>query len=411
MLMLGQRHFASVEARNSTVANDAVRLVAVGTGFTTSGAFLQDAGMLIAEANLSGGLNLVARADAHMRFFTGGIADANERVRITNAGNVGIGVTSPKSLLEVSNIGVNSGDINQIRIASGNDASGHVSGIGFSTMGRGADGNTGYRYTKSAIFQTQTQSGGWGTGDLVFAVDSNVDPADVAASDEKMRIKNNGNVGIGTTVPTQKLDVSGNINIPGANYLLAGSYDTRFWNPGQSVGGLTYMGQYGPAMTYLAYYNAGWKGNAGGTAAFLGVSEGQLSFATAPSSGAGAALTWTDKFVINNAGNVGIGTIGPTAKLHVYGTADTALGYIQQAKNDGGSSTVFQINDDRGYAGVNSGKSLYVTTYDTGNDTGDIFNASTYTGTYNPVLVAKINGNVGIGTTGPECLLKLAQLV
>ncbi|MFC1478633.1 hypothetical protein ACFL57_04165, partial [Candidatus Margulisiibacteriota bacterium] len=133
--------------------------------------------------------------------------------------------------------------------------------------------------------------------------------------------QNGGNVGIGTASPVEKLDINGNLRMQAGNYIKTdgGNY-ARVWTPGQTIGSLPYMGTYGTGMSYLAKYDSGWKGIAGGTAAFLGVSEGQLTFANAPSAGADAALTWTDRFVIKQSGNVGIGTADPESSFHVAGT-------------------------------------------------------------------------------------------
>ncbi len=40
--------------------DDAIRMIALGTGFTSVGGFIQDSGLLVAESNLSGGLSLMA---------------------------------------------------------------------------------------------------------------------------------------------------------------------------------------------------------------------------------------------------------------------------------------------------------------------------------------------------------------
>jgi hypothetical protein len=53
----------------------------------------------------TGGLSIIA-AGGVMRFYTGGFAAANERVRIDSSGNVGIGTTSPWALLSVNPNGI-----------------------------------------------------------------------------------------------------------------------------------------------------------------------------------------------------------------------------------------------------------------------------------------------------------------
>ena len=101
-----------------------------------------------------------------------------ERMRITNNGNVGIGTNSPSDKLTVAG----SAQIEN------NILLGHV-------------GNTN-RITSREVNQILTIAGSdqttfdtWSNGWL-----------------ERMRITNNGNVGIGTTNPTSKLTVAGNIN-------------------------------------------------------------------------------------------------------------------------------------------------------------------------------------------------------
>jgi len=60
-----------------------------------SGAFIGNGG--------SGGMSLAAYdAAGVMRFYTGGLASSNERVRIDSTGNVGIGTTNPGKLLHIA---------------------------------------------------------------------------------------------------------------------------------------------------------------------------------------------------------------------------------------------------------------------------------------------------------------------
>jgi len=78
------------------------------------------------------------------------------------------------------------------------ESAGTYTGIYFGTWGK-----------KSGIFHKQGSYGGYGTGDLIFATNTTLDGTIVSPSDARMVITNPGNVGIGTTSPAYKLDVSG----------------------------------------------------------------------------------------------------------------------------------------------------------------------------------------------------------
>jgi hypothetical protein len=78
---------------------DGMRFGVTGTGFTTTGTFVQDGAYVDAESGLTGGLSIMTRANAPIRFATNG--HTNERVRITETGLFGIGTTTPGSLLSV----------------------------------------------------------------------------------------------------------------------------------------------------------------------------------------------------------------------------------------------------------------------------------------------------------------------
>ena len=108
-----------------------------------------------------------------------------ERMRITSTGSVGIGNSSPDGQLTVGGTST-SGDIS-IRIK------GDATSRGFLMFG---------------------DAGGAQIGDIMYDHSDNHMRFRVNNS-ERMRIDGSGNVGIGTTSPTQRLDVAGNIALTG----------------------------------------------------------------------------------------------------------------------------------------------------------------------------------------------------
>lgn len=84
--------YGAIEVRNGSDHADSCRLGTLGSGWYTLGGFLQDGGFISAEENLSGGLSIMTRANAPIRFYTNG--HLNERARIDGSGNVGLGVNA-----------------------------------------------------------------------------------------------------------------------------------------------------------------------------------------------------------------------------------------------------------------------------------------------------------------------------
>ncbi|GBD04586.1 hypothetical protein HRbin20_00151 [bacterium HR20] len=157
-----------------------------------------------------------------------------ERLRITSSGNVGIGTSSPSTLLDVAGAANVSGDLtvggnttlgdasaDQVTINAGTvtaanipggstasdvvvrtgsgaleyrDAAGLVSGLAWALMGNsGTNPSTNFLGTTDAV-------------DLVVRTNNT----------ERLRITSGGNVGIGTTSPSALLDVAGTANIGGS---------------------------------------------------------------------------------------------------------------------------------------------------------------------------------------------------
>lgn len=84
--------------------NAAMTLAATGTGFTTAGAFVQDAAYVMSGSNLSGGLAIAAaNASGGIGLYTGGTGTGNLRMSVISTGEVGIGaVPSAGNVLTVN---------------------------------------------------------------------------------------------------------------------------------------------------------------------------------------------------------------------------------------------------------------------------------------------------------------------
>ena len=109
-----------------------------------------------------------------------------------------------KGVYDASKLSVfdSSSNIGILQVHCGTETLGDLAGI---TFGQG--GTTVSARPKTAI--AAVGSGGFGRSDLCFFVDSVADNSPVSVSDEKIRIKHNGNVGVGSTTPTTTLDVNG----------------------------------------------------------------------------------------------------------------------------------------------------------------------------------------------------------
>ena len=131
---------------------------------------------------------------------------ADSAIYDDGSGNIGIGTTDPDHALTTSVAADTLGSVISSTINIG-----EYIGIGF----RGYEDDPVSNPVKSAV--THIRTGGWGTGDIAFLVNSAASNTDVTLSDERMRITTGGDVGIGTTSPNYKLDVDGSTNLSTGN--------------------------------------------------------------------------------------------------------------------------------------------------------------------------------------------------
>lgn len=298
-----------------------------------------------------------------------------------SAGKVGIGTNTPNANLEISNPGVSGSlDYNLIvKKTAVADANSSAVGILLSTEGAGSNGKVGVVHERTSSY---------GIGKLHFLLNSTTDYSNPTLANAKMTIQPDGNVGIGTSNPTTKLQVVGYDNT-NPNVSLANTSALDVWN---LDGGFNSTAQ----INFRADGHAGIPGigavigyvNKSSTAA-VG-SLGDLVFGVKNDA---ADTSVIHALTIKRGGNVGIATSSPTSKLHVK---DGGI-QVQDAPVVGSTRPSF-VDVQNGFetiklhskAGSAAG---YVTA-----PTDDLYLGS---GTIDQALTVKLDGKVGVGTVSP----------
>src|SRR3989338_192679 len=347
----------------------------------------------------SSGQLIIGQDNKNNASYTHGITslytNGTERVRINGAGNVGIGTTTPSNLLDVN---------------------GTIS----SFNGTGSEFRLGYSYSRIATLDSGGAFGGvynfnWNdaspkhdsTGTLagygysttgnVYLYSDNSQTAGTAVT-PRLTVNSSGNVGIGTTTPSNKLDVRGVINASGDIY----------FNNGTAVGSGNLSG--------------------GGTAGYL--------------------AQWKDGVTLNNSnifqgsgGQIGINISTPIYTLHVKGGAfvdtltntlpfivarnykssqweeirigvDDSIGTFHYMNDEAANRIIFRMNntdlESGGGASANVNDVLTIAGDLAGGKVGIRNSAPLYSldvvGNFSTSLgafLATSSGNVGIGTTSP----------
>jgi hypothetical protein len=343
--------------------------------------------------------------DADFHIFRGALsAAAPERMRINSSGNVGIGTSAPQARLDVN---------------SGASAATAVLNSTSDTYLQLQNSGTNGLYLQSAasaaylINQLNTP--------LLFGTNNT----------ERMRLSGSGNLGVGTTATNVKFTVGGAAGDPTLN-AASGIAEFRL-----DVTTMLAIGGYSSGS--FALWLQGKQDNAGYTSTpwpiSLNPAGGNVGVGTA-SPPSQLSVSFNPPVSIPALGSgVGGVSIGPaTAYGMLVGTISDGNGYIQQQRFDG-STAVYNlllqpsggnvgigtnnplgrlaVASATGNVGFNTGTSSSPERgnlwYDT-DGTGWKFNiGKRQSGTFTSQVTIQDNGNVGIGTTSPDSALTIAR--
>ena len=303
---------------------------------------------------------------------------SGELMRIEGTGNVGIGTASPAKKLVVKSSGAD-------------------------------DGIVLLRNSTSGIIASVIETG---SGDGAVLLANNAAATTVLLRGSGSNYINSGNVGIGTTSPTQKLEVNGNVKL---DWSLIGR-GFRSANRGEFH--LNATGATDVSEMFFGYGNGFTEANIRWGLSDRGTADGRLHIYRGPANGGFAeVMTFTSgNHVIVPNGNVGIGTTSPIEKLNVVETTTTAGTFFPIAisgaryQADYGVGIAFRPeNNSTAYANktaiVASGGGYGYNQADLHFCLNQSATITTEVSLADSRMTIKKSGNVGIGTTSPLTIL------
>jgi hypothetical protein len=382
-LTLKTGYYESYDPTDSTSAGLGVRFYTDGGGTKTEN------GRLVVQQNTTGS------SASNMLFYTNSGSGLAEKMRLDSSGNLGIGVSSPGYKLDVSG----TANINGITTL------GRSTNVAVA-VDRLSDGLSYGLITFNNAFANATASGIFGRntgGDAgkIYLTSPNEVNFQIAGV-TKATLDASGNVGIGTTSPSYKLDVNGGI------IRVTSAIDN------DSIIATSATNNTALSLINTATSGSTWKViSTGGTS---GYGTGALAFERASSL----------KMVIDSSGNVGIGTtttsindIVSAARPLVVAVSDAgtsvggATASINIVNTNTTTSNSAQLNFASTYtsSGINTVSGYISTIFGARTNTANYYAAGTLVFGTNTGGVANgpsermridSSGNVGIGTTSPS---------
>ena len=261
-----------------------------------------------------GGINLEASGNHKISFET----SSNERMRITGNGNVGIGTSSPSKKLHIYSTSNSQARIESVNGLANLEIDGGVNKAAVDFYDNGNwSGTMGYSISGNYLFWTE--------------------------SGQTTLVSKGGNIGIGTTSPSSKIDISSNGNSSSTNSMtITNTAGTDLFNVRDdglvSVNTTSQIGQ----ANFVVNDND--NSGFGGISANVNSSSGKPFYSYAINGtpvaysyldGAdGSKLKWYNggvNMTLTNSGDLGIGTTNPAEKLDVEGNIEVNGDYKYEA--------------------------------------------------------------------------------
>ncbi len=295
-----------------------------------------------------------------------------EAMRIDEYGKVGIGTNSPDGFFHLESSGLDATDVSDsgqysLIIHGENGTNGDEIGLGFSIFGGAVSLDS--DNAPGAVI-THEKTGGWSAGKLHFKTKSST--LETGNPITRMTIDENGNVGIGTTIPSAKLEivkVSSTTSSDAIKIGIDGEYDAsiKFYDDDNEA-----------SQHYKITYGAGTQ---------------DLSF---------SSDQYDNALYLTQSGSIGMGIKTPYNHLHVKGIGNELI--VTEGDDTG----------DVGYVGFQAPLDFSIGMFDDYSDS--IFRIVNFkpeaiefstdrSGTETIVMTMLDNGNVGIGDTSPDYAL------
>ena len=294
------------------------------TGIITASSFVGNlTGTATTATNLDSSANITAVS------VSAGIVTASTRLYTPS---IGVGTNSPGAQIHLRKSGVT-----DIQLTSDGSYESTIT-LGRNTTKATDNGQIRFGYTGFSYPQSTEQSLdiiNYDTGNLNFYLEPNGLGGSfnwlTNASNRAMVLTQTGNLGIGKTSPSQKLDVTGNIvasgsvtgigSITGSSFTKVGGASTQFLKADGSIDENTYLtstsdgsGLSGIVTSLVA-----------GSNITVSNSTGNVTVATLPSPSFGGSVTATNGFTSGVGTAVQISVVGSTLTFTVVGVGSTSL--------------------------------------------------------------------------------------